>query len=459
MRKSIMLTLLLLVLSIGILFFVFDWVNEKKESVSVEETVLAGDKAAAGGITVTNRTTCEEHLFWDTVYQVGNELDVKTKFTFCQTRKQDSGEATPEVYLYFNSSYGFSGNALDLEKKNEYSYMAIKPAIDVSKRTPDGETREETLCLKDYYEYYPLTMDLLIPGAEFEMNKDLRQNLEDYFRIKVPGEHKIKVSVTKDSDGNITNVDSSSIAGETLFFCAGTVSDSGCYVAMTLADGDTGESKPLPKEVSGIHYLPFEENEGVIHPVTQEMKRVYAFENEMIRPLRLLQASDGRLLLFTGEDKSVTLSVIDSETMALVQKLELTIETADVELIEIKQYDNMIVPVFSDGSFYLLQDNVDGTYDIKMTGSLFACEKIGQELSIVNHNMMMDYDGGRLAVAFYQPSSFNTCSTYLMVYKQDALAYAGKYDLSCDRTVPGEQGNSTKAVHPLNFKPLRVSCG
>ncbi|NLM62086.1 MAG: hypothetical protein GX193_08435, partial [Clostridiales bacterium] len=68
MRKSIIIVIMLLVLSLSGVIIAHGMVDESKDAVVLDETVLYGDKSAAEGLSVNIRVHCNNRLFWDTTY-------------------------------------------------------------------------------------------------------------------------------------------------------------------------------------------------------------------------------------------------------------------------------------------------------------------------------------------------------------------------------------------------------
>ena len=462
MRKSLILTICLAVLSAAVFYSVQELVSREKEAVTVDETVLYGDRKAAEGITVTNRIHCDYHMFWDTAYTVGKALSVTTDYQYSQAEQHGEQTRPSDMQIYSNLNFGMSGT-IDFDRQEEND-MPLKAVRDVAKRTPAGKTREEDVYLKEYYRFYPLTMDISISGHRVkDFNTEL--SLSDYFRIPVLPTHKVRVSVTKDRNGQIVSVDQSSIEGDMNIYAASVMTTSGGYCALT-AYKENDKTAALPEDCSGIHFLLLIEKDGELEPSIETMRLVYPIDPESTRVLWLLEDPEGkRLLLFTKENNKVLLSVIDRNTMSLQQKTLLAEDAEDLEILEVKQYKTFMVPIFSDSSFLLFEENSDEDFQIRFSGSLAEYE--GMDDSPQIYNMAMDYDGSRLAIAAYQPDLvkkqmngeyqyYTSVSTYLMVYDQDGLAYAGKYDQSSDGLLP--ETRSSKAVRSLDGEPLSVSC-
>lgn len=460
MKKSLILITCLLVLSAGVFSFAFCWVSEGEEAISVEETVLYGDRNAAEGITVTNQIHCGFHMFWDTEYTVGRELSVKTSYRYSQPEQRENEIRPSDMQLYTYNNYAMSGT-INLSDQKSYE-LPLLVAADVANRTSSGETHEELLSLADYYQFYPVSMDLyLSEGRKVLYNE--QTDMANYFKIPVSQDHKVRVSVTKDKNGSVSYVEQRSEKGD-ISISAGSavITASGGYCAVSVTN-DNGNEIRLPENLSGIHFLPFSETKGGLEPSLKEMHRVYPLD-ENVQVLRLTKDPiEERLLLFTKENEAILLSVIDMSTMKLIQKTELGKDAAELELWDVKQYASFLVPVFSDYHFTLLSRDSDGLFQMEFIGNLGQHRSIAEKFQL--QDAVMDYDGSRLAVAVYQPYTshkqsngeyqyFSSHSTYLMVFGREGLTYAGKYDQSSDGLIP--EVNNDKSLRAIDKNPLAV---
>lgn len=449
--------LLLFALSAAALLGSHSAVNARRDAITITETILCGDRAAAGGITVLNRTHNDYRLFWDTYYTLGKELEVHTDFLFSQERKLDYPMTHPGLDMSDHFNYTISGDDVFLDDSYEQGFRPLPAKVPraVAGRTPAGETNEEIIYLKDYYNFYPLylgfqTLESYNATTHFSVGRNNNfYDITDYLKIPINETQSLRVSVTKDSAGKIKQVKSEKISESGIMFWSlpSVFTDSGCYFFIN-AFNDKG-IVDLPEEVSGIHYIPLTETEGALPPSFGDIRLVYPLEPRMITPLQLLKSPDERrLMLFAEENASITLSVIEAETMSLLQKTVLFENAEELFLREIKQYDDYFMAFLSDGRFCLLQEDERGMCEIELTGDLYACAEIDE--NVFYNEMAMDYDGQRLAVVLYQER--NDCGTYLMVYDNDSLAYAGKYDHSGDRY-------AERIEHFRRYNPLSVSLG
>ena len=81
MKKALVLTIALIILSISGMAFAFADINAARDQVVLTKNVKYGDDSAAEKLEVQVRTHYDYHLFWDTVYQTDKE-SVQTNFVF-----------------------------------------------------------------------------------------------------------------------------------------------------------------------------------------------------------------------------------------------------------------------------------------------------------------------------------------------------------------------------------------
>ncbi|MBF4695753.1 hypothetical protein [Fusibacter ferrireducens] len=445
MRKSLFLTSLLLIVSIGTIYGTNHWLNTLKDAIEIEEITLLGDKSAAKGITVKSRTNSIRHLFWETQFIVEDPLDPKTTFIFSQAAKEEPRVRVPQLMISSSIDFSMGGNGLDLEQEHE---LATKPAIDVATRTPNGEKRTEIVSLSDYYPFYPVTMDVELP-YDSNFISYAPHVVTNYFKIPISKQHKLEVSVTKNTSGEIVDVESNTISDNKSLQSEAVILKSGCYYIICFSDAPIENSLEIPIQVSGIHFLPFEIKDGFPEANLTKMKCVYPFEDKSTKALSLTyDETDETLLLITREDNAVMLSVIDRHSMTLIQKTEITKTDSNVSFSEIKQLDNAFVISFSDQRFYLFSKTTGRQYDLMMADALPDLEQIGH---VFFDRTQMAYNGNRLVMTFY-PQYYES-SLCLIVYDQTGLAYVGQYAQSTDRSV---KSSIHQNVRPMDQSPLSI---
>ncbi len=444
MRKSAVLTILLLVLAAASLYSTHAWVGEGKTAVSIDETVVYGDKSAAEGISLDIRTHCDYRLFWGTRYTVGESPQTGTDFRFSQA-EQRPRRNIPYAGIYFDGTfngYGASSSG-SLDIANETA-----PIQDVASRTSPGEDRTEIVHVKDYYRFYPIRVEFDMP-SRFAVNEETQQLFADYFRIPVYHEHEVEISIEKDSAGNVRRLGLSTAKGSgVLLETPSVVTDNGCFFTFSCrTDGGKLLDTSFIAGGYGIYHFPLHNQGGDDRILNvDELQMVYPIDAAGAEVIALQANADkSKLFLVTIESGSYLLTVIDAQTMTQLQMLELLPATGDSRLDRLYIQDEFVVPVLSDGRLMLLAADTEGDYQVQF-GADFGSN---QELRYVfSRDVSMDYDGKKLAVAAWQNGWFapeNYCSFYLAVYDRTGLTYVGKYQHSLDRSL---------IEHPLVCQPL-----
>lgn len=455
MRKSLILTILLLVLAAGALCYAHGLVDEGKDKVTIDETVLYGDKSVTEGITVDIRAHCDDRLFWDTRYAVGENPEISTDFTFSQaqiyTRRTFSNRG-----IYFDGSFGDFGikttGSLDMSDESA-------PVKDVASRTESGEEHTEIIYLKDYYDFYPISVEFDRFLIGFAVNEELLALFADYFLVPVYPEHKAEISIRKNAAGDVGGIGLSTIKdGSVSLESESVVTDDSCFFTLSFRteDGKLLDTSFIPGGY-GIYHFPLHNNGGDDKILAaDELQMVFAIDEERAEVVTLQTNTDkSRLLLVTIEDGSYMLTVIDAETMTQLQKLELLKVVEDSVFRDLYIYDDFIVSAVNDGRFMLLAADATGNYEVRFTANFNEKEELGY---IFSNKVSMDYNGEALAVAafqdgWYEPQNF--CSFYLAVYDDTGLTYSGKYIHGLDKSFP----DNVPDCRPVNEAPLIVTWG
>ncbi|KPU45626.1 hypothetical protein OXPF_08590 [Oxobacter pfennigii] len=453
MRKSLIVTILLLVLAAGSLYYAHDLVDERKDKATIEETVLYGDKSVADGITADIRTHCDYRLFWDTRYTVGENPEISTDFTFSQTKIYTSRTISYHG-IYFDSTFGDYGlsttGSIDMADQSAL-------AKDVASRTEPGEERTERVYIKDYFDFYPIIVNFDTPFIGFAVNEETLAIFADYFRIPVHPEHRVEISIEKDSAGKIFSIGTSTIKdGSVDLKAEGVVTDDSCFFTLSFRteDGKLLDTSHIPGGY-GIYYFPLHNedgNDGIL--TADELQMVFRIDSERAEVVSLqTNAQKNRLLLVTIENGAYMLTVIDAETMKQLQKLEILKAVEGSVFRNLYIYDDFIVPAVNDGRFALLAPDGSGNYEVRFTAQFNEYEELGY---IFSNEVSMDYNGEELAVSAFQDgwnASRKNNSFYLAIYDRTGLTYVGNYEHSLDKSF----ADNVPACIPVNKDPLIVT--
>ncbi len=452
MKKSLVIALLLICLSIGFIASAFYKMDMQKTALTIEEETLYGDKSFAKGITMTSRTHVNYHLFWDTVFTAENS---NSTFRFSQTERPKSRVYKPELSLYTSLNMGMSGLGL-LNDEDDY---LLRPAKDVASMTLAGEVRTETVYLKDYYDFYPVSADLMFPDAQVEWTNYMHQFFSEYLKIPILKSQMLEVSISKNKADQVTDISLSTLQDDIALYSDSLFDNKACYFVV-MSYIDTSENPfVLSEEASGIHMLPLETTTNFIRPLINQMELVYPVDPSTSKILDFAQSTDERYFyLFTLEDNAIMISVIDKQDMTCVQKLTLNdgkdhiADKVPQGINYLVQQNNFIIPFFSDGKFSLLNESnsKEAPLSLEMSGQLFE----SSQMSYGNFPQIATaYDGDRLAMIFYQ-DYYQSSTANLLIYRQGQLLYTGRFQQSTDNTVDRYYSDG---VHPVDIDPLSIT--
>jgi len=446
MRKSIFLTVFLLLFSSTSLWVAHGWVDQEKDTVTIEEKVLQGDKGYARGLVVNSNTISDNHLIWDTSYTIGKKPLTATAFYFSQVEKQDGFDYIEAAV--FDASMPFSGmgmsssSEIDLE---EDSFRLIRePLKAVASRTEPGQRHKEVIFLKDYFEYYPLEISFYNFPMSIETSNKVSKYFSERFKIPVRADHKVEIEIKKNRGGEIIEIKLSTVGENGVYPTVTSVSTGeGCYFAMSLRSYDGKVLDPeLPPECAGIHFIPFETVSGQINsmfsgeinPRVEKMKRVFAVDPEEAKIVMLkVEEDQSNFLLVTKENQKCFLTVIDRKTMTPLQKIELFNVPQEDMFSDLCLEKGFLVPMLFDGSFVVLSPKENGNYEEKIRGNFSEAKEMWQDYA---GDLVMTYNGKSLAALMPKHMNGNGSSSfYISVYESAGLVFSGKYENSLDKAL------------------------
>lgn len=320
-------------------------INQEKDDIMITEEVLSGDPAAAAGVTLRIASHWDGHLLWDTEYVIGSGKGAESEFAFSARQvvwgKNPSKSAKMD-FLY-GSGFGtaLTGGPAQVDMGG-MPYPEILQAV--AERTGAGETHEETVTIKDYYEYYPV--DFMLEGSSVEYEGDYSEGLAylaELFRIPT-GDDRMEITIEKSPAENGPGMAVGEVAaGEPVFVRGEMVADGGnvliadasafgeggCFYAFCLESAQTGRPS-YRGENCGIFYLPFQESDGWIQVDLMQMKKLCPLPEGTTPAAMLLEEERERLYLAVKEETDYHLLVygLGSGTPVLEQRISLGRESS-----------------------------------------------------------------------------------------------------------------------------------
>ena len=454
MKRTLIILLTLLLASAGLLTAGAGYLTSKEEAIELTHHLVAGDPAAAAGIRLTlpvgnqRSQTC-----WETAVDLGTE-ELEPESTFIFNPPQGAWrkyEAASSVDIYtgsasfsMSSSGGidfseYTGEGIQDSGRYYEATMMVLPAADIAERTENGETRTETVRLSDYYEYYPVTMELYLLDQEgrYRMYANWAecQALTDYFGLKVPEDLMVEVSVTKDGAGNVIDINSNDTGDQRFWFdCQAIVVEDGVCVVLTVESENMAVPEDLVacRDGFGLYFIPFSEE---LKTDYQEGDPVFDLEHVRMfcplalrsSPMLLSREAEGQMLLYAREDGELRLSVFDTDTWQCVQweSIFSLDEEDDYSLLGIGE--GFMVLYQSDNLFRVVEE-ADGVYTPALSGVWDRGEGYVDEWW---YDTVCAYDGQRLVISGVTIPG--DCSLWVQVYDETGLTYGARIDHSLDR--------------------------
>lgn len=501
MKKTFVLFLTAMLCGLAALCFLPGQLLKAAEQVTFMEEIISGDKSAAAGVTVTAHYDYDRHLFWDTVYTVGTPSDhakapdaagmlssdakapdaagmlssdakaldaagmlsgdakaldaagtpsgnTEAKYTFYslsyrQTRETFWTEQRGYDCLEWNSElYNWSAStsgSFDLNENVANIPQELLPAYrKLAEQTQPGESKSMRIRLKDYFEYYPIEINVehLCSGAQivyYMTGEEQARAYSDYFRIPVSTEEWYQITLEKDKTGAIVSVGGSQEESMFQWEVASICTDTDIYfIVSPYSNGKKIDFSQVPGGF-GVYRQPYsadENNCAVIH--TEELEMVYALTDDFFVGGTLLLDINraGQLVIFSDtKEGSTAFLALDLQTWELVQKGEFSNPAAGGSLLTLAwATDEFLLLSYEKNSFVLL------TYQPAQGLCYQFAFQAPEDSTLSNFNWRlccsMDWNGKELVAVSYERSyygqSFN-CNFELEVYDATGQLYHGRY--------------------------------
>lgn len=389
MKRSLAALCLLAALTLGTLAGAHLWVNAARDRMALRETVLAGDSAAGAGVTVTYRIQgLEGHLRWEMAFSPGGTPETAFRFDPEKQAPDMSWAFEPYGELNYNlSTIGIqSYTGLVLPQSGAEFLMTV--AYEIQERTGAGETRTETLPMDSYRPYYPLLFQARWQGLSDSFDSSVNGNLARYFRIPVPPEQTVEVSVTKDDSGAVTAVSARFSKDMPALWSESAVCAEGVYLVAGAPAADGTDALECP-DGPGVHFVPCREDAYPWFDLSG-LRLFYPAEHA----LNIRLSEDGsRLLLYTREAGKLVLTVLDRGTGEALERLELLEMGAEEKLLEPLDSGPLHLTALSGGAFCLVWEEEQGAARV-LTGSMDPDDTAYRRL--LHSGQALAWDGARM---------------------------------------------------------------
>ena len=487
MRKALVLLLVLLAAGIVGTVYASGALSAEREDITFAAVPLYGDPAFAENACVCVHTMLERCLLWDSTVTFENgEAVSDSTYRFSQTPYTDTREKSYRgVWL---------SSTLSVDEVTDFLYDQV----------PDGESREFHVRYADYYDYYPLHVMVELENVHYDnygfdngsgnTPEDFTvRTLLDTFRIPVLPDEYLDITVNKsgfgmssgggNSDGNAFFMDTQSVVTDdaVYFWFANTTVDGYSMDWSEMNEKSRVDTSEIPLGY-GIYRLPYgyvdeDSYKGLAHfkgwDTKAEALSLFYAVDPSVRIRHLALSPDKEKLVLHAEENGVyVLTVLDTRTGNIVQRLELGTAAKFTE-----QYhgDDFVMVRFFDEKLCVLSWDADkGQYVSVIDAPAGKIEKYREFQPWYPWGERgMGFDGERFYVAgslghdWYtdetgetrhtvdwtsRPADALHCGFYLAVYDAHGLRYYGYYTSSLDDAAISRQNDP----EPVYYAPVTV---
>jgi len=454
MRKSMAVLAVLLALAILVLCLSAIGVSARQDAVILTEETLYGSPDSVGDLRLQITSAYDDHLLWETVFHPAEAEAAQTQFQFVQDLEQEDTDFYAFVYVevgVLNYSMHFNDGLAELEAMEngedhhsavDYALM-LKPAIDVASRTAAGETRKETLRLRDYYEYYKVGAESHIAGAlssqilpDADQRKAQQAHLQNLIRFPVPEDATVEVTVSKYAKGDVYEINSDdhafSFKGMELSACT-----KDALYGMLVYDREIGIDFQHFPQGNGIYRVPIEQiGEGSYYAALEQMENVYPVQPDVLICGVQVSDDEAQLLLFTQEQDHFFLTVLNRNTMEPVQQMSFAAKNKPEVWCSAETLVLRYTSSEDENPYVRVYTKQKNGYELWTETQI--CDMLSSHYGVIPQ---LVFNGEKLAVANLT-DNWGTSSCWLQVIGQEELLYAGYFHHNADRIAhaPGNRG-------------------
>lgn len=464
MKKRFLVFVPLVCLSLCTLIALPIWVGKGGEQVEITQTTLEGDPSYAQGLNVTCCTALGNHLFWATTFSAQNPAGARTELTTYQNER-DTGvyttqlKVTPASCNFGISTSENSNTGLLDDSWGHWNYEAfLAPIKDLAQEMEPGATRTFSVCLNDWYDTWPMTIDQYQVSVDWEgmSQEQADRQFQNFFGIPVPQNFILYYTLKMNEKGAVYDVDVSptppmeepqeemtgdaatvqeaegAVPSEPFLESYSVRGEQGWYLVLNNRFEEEGQPRTDLSHVqggNGVFLIPAQNVGGKDTLRLGDIRTVYPFpEGESAISIDRDQA--GRLLVYT-EDEAGTwyLTVLEEESAQVLQRLELG-QLGGVSILAYVEGDGIRLIQAGSERLLLLVEEGEG---YRLESILPVPEDIMYQLSDWVQSNSAAWDGERLAVICPQFSTYET-QMLAAVWQDGKLVYLGAYQNSLGRT-------------------------
>ncbi len=463
MRKTLSLSLLLLVLAIAGITGFYVLLHGQQDDITISQKTLYGNPASAAGLSVTVNATgygtrWSQRCNWDLAYTLQKNGELKSNVYYSAYNKKIPRKEKKSVFLSaeLSSSISLPEKAAESKFKPGDPVNAI---FDVISEAPKNQLYKKTVNLANYYASLPVFIEQsdYLPSFTPEKNADYTFTDFSYFQIPMPDPYKLHVTVRKNLDGTVSYVDFDGYTSDGTeqypLASSGQVLQSYCYLAVSHVQSETNSKViVVPEKMRGIHMIPLvksKSNENRRFLNMDKARLAYPLPADE-KVLHLTSSDDEKtlfLLTLKGSDFFATIlqpqkdgSLTKIKCLRLLSGFDGFWESEDHGYRFISASDGFTL-VLHNGEFCTVT-KVKGEYQIGSRSSLCQCTKAPDITKLfLIHDITTTVTIDETKTYFVIPSAggYDFSAThglnhYLLIYDGTDLIYAGKICYTLDHS-------------------------
>ena len=430
-----------------------------KDQIAFTEQVLCGDPSAASGLTVRLDTQYRYYLRWRSDITFSPTCyTAQTAYTFENGRYWDNGASEPcDLYITDGISSSFG-----IEDENPLS-AAMQALQD---KVQPGTTASALLRVADYYETYPLDINVVLPDMfygtqpayQLGPEQDAMTRIQDFFQIPVLDDQYLEVEVGKSVNGGSSVGMNSTEQGDSFdFYTQSVATDDAFYFFFSDRTqlGKQVDTSRIPGGY-GVYRLPYgrvdtdepytgqEDGWHSYDVFADQLECIYAVDPEVTLSYLAASGDGTRIFLHTIEGEDYVLYVLDAASGAELQRIVVGPfgpddwwERTDGPDFQFVRFPN---------EFFLYALTEDGLLEQALHVKFSDIEQDEEYLPWYStQNRDFAWQDGRLAIVCNSRSDIQDgeqypsrhhyslgCGLSVSVYADDALQYYGIYDSTLD---------------------------
>lgn len=485
--KARIITLIVLVLSLGMLGYTSGQIGKTEKLAEVTETTISGDASNAAGVRLSFGAHAGDRLAWKCTYDFGKKQG-DTDFQIYEKSPSilsTRSKPEPEISVANDVWPSWAMDVLNaktdgtvrkqdevMSKTNvQFAENAEETARKFTEGITPGEYKYRSVYIKDIFKYYPINYSFTngTTGSYLnfeEINADpsgeklqMLRDVNDFFRIPVCAKERVFCKFTVDSGGHVKDMEMRSAnESETMYSEANfDLNMKYCNTEDTFymlfdahlwffygEDGEGNKVKTVDtskiKDGFGIYKLPWDMQKAKFH--TDRLKTVYPLDPSNYYETIEMSPDGKNLLVIARDEQRVWAEVIRISDMKRVQKIDL-IKLDGVSdsgrYIGLREISDKEYLIFTNEGQLAVMSFEAGKYHKEISVSGLQTELTSYDVLDYEKTKIV-YDGSKLVIAAYAslpgmtddefalslPDDGKSCVAEVAVLDRTGLRYYGR---------------------------------